>query len=66
MGIYRVEALEKFIVRTVYHVSSDSAGMAENDCKFGRVGYDESHIEEGNEEWVETIAWGQWRQENGI
>jgi hypothetical protein len=56
MPQYRVEALEKFIVRTVYHVEAKSLKQAVAQCKDGKVAYDESSIEEGNEEWLETVS----------
>jgi hypothetical protein len=60
--LYRVEALEKFIVRTVYYVDSEDAKTpfeAEQLCRMGYVAYDESSIEEGDagdEEWLETVS----------
>ena len=56
MARYRVEALEKFVVRTVYHVEADDAQQAETLCKSGQVAYDKSSIEEGDEEWLETVS----------
>jgi hypothetical protein len=56
MPRYRVEALEKFVVRTVYFVSARSPQQAERECQSGQVAYDEQTIEEGNEEWLETIS----------
>ena len=56
MPHYRVEALEKFIVRTVYVVEAHDAQAAETKCKAGEVAYDESSIEEGDEEWLETVS----------
>jgi hypothetical protein len=52
---YVVEALEKFIVRTKYYVRASSPEAAEQLCKQGKVAYDDSSIEEGEEEWVETV-----------
>jgi hypothetical protein len=52
---FRVEALEKFVVRTVYYVPADDAHHAEQICKAGAAGYDEKEIEEGDEEWLETV-----------
>lgn len=55
MPRYRVEALEKFIVRTVYHVEAADEEEAEALCKAGEVAYEGKTIEEGDEEWIETI-----------
>ena len=56
MSRYRVEALEKFVVRTVYHVDADSARQAEALCRRGNVAYEQSSVEEGDEEWLETVS----------
>jgi len=56
MPKFRVEAMEKFIVRTVYHVEADSPEQAEQRCKAGEVAYDTKEIEEDNEEWLETVS----------
>lgn len=56
MPKYRVEALEKFVVRTVYHVEAPNRKKAEALCKSGQVAYDEKEIEEGDEEWIETVS----------
>lgn len=56
MPKYRVEALEKFIVRTVYHVDAGSPERAEALCKSGDVAYEKSSIEEGDEQWLETVS----------
>jgi hypothetical protein len=56
MPRFRVEALEKFIVRTFYHVEAADEDEAETLCKAGEVAYDSSSIEEGDEEWIETIS----------
>lgn len=56
MPRYRVEALEKFIVRTVYFVDAKSPKQAEKKCRTGKVGYDKKEIEEGGEEWMETVS----------
>ena len=37
MPIYRVEALEKFVVRTEYIVEADTPEQAERICKAGDV-----------------------------
>ena len=47
---YRVEALEKFVVRTTYDVEAEAL------CKSGQVAYDDKTIEEGDEEWLETVS----------
>lgn len=56
MPIYRVEALEKFVVRTVYRVEARSPKQAEKLCKSGDVAYDDKTVEEGDEEWIETVS----------
>jgi hypothetical protein len=56
MPTYRVEALEKFVVRTVYNVVAKNRKAAEVLCKMGQVAYDEKSIEEGNEEWLKTVS----------
>jgi hypothetical protein len=56
MPQFRVEALEKFVVRTVYHVEADSPEQAEAICTAGEVAYDSKTIEEGDEEWLETVS----------
>jgi len=56
MPHYRVEALEKFVVRTVYHVEATSKQEAEQRCTSGDVPYDEYEIEEGDDEWIETLS----------
>ena len=56
MPKYRIEALEKFVVRTIYHVDADSPEEAEKLCKSGDVAYDDKSIEEGDEEWIETVS----------
>jgi hypothetical protein len=56
MPRFRVEALEKFVVRTFNHVEAADADEAEALCKAGEVAYDDKIIEEGDEEWVETVS----------
>ena len=56
MPRYRVEALEKFVVRTVYLVDAPSPAKAENLCRNGQAAYDERQIEEGDEDWLETVS----------
>jgi hypothetical protein len=56
MPKYRVEALERFIVRTVYHVDAESPERADALCKSGDVAYDGASIEEGDEQWLETVT----------
>ena len=55
MKRFRVEALEKFVVRTVYLVEADTPEQAEQLCKSGETAYDQKTIEEGDEEWLETL-----------
>ena len=59
---YRVEALEKFVVRTVYEVTARSPKQAERRCRSGRVAYDDQQIEEGDEEWLQTVLVSEQRQ----
>ena len=56
MPRYRVEALEKFVVRTVYVVTAPSTQAAERICRSGRIPYEEQQIEEGDEEWIRTVS----------
>ncbi len=56
MPRYRVEALEKFVVRTVYFVEASSPQQAEKLCRSGKVAYDEHRVEEEDEEWLETVS----------
>ena len=56
MTRYRVEALEKFVVRTVYFVKAGTAEQAEQLCKSGETAYEQKTIEEGDEEWIETVS----------
>ena len=56
MPRFRVEALEKFIVRTTYMVDAENPQQAEQKCKAGDVAYDHAKIEEGDEEWLETVS----------
>lgn len=56
MPRFRIEALETFDVRTVYIVVASSAEEAEARCKSNAVGYDRAEIEEGGEEWIETLS----------
>lgn len=54
---YTVEALEKFVVRTIYRdVEANSPEEAEALVKSGQIPYDECHNEEGDEEWIETLS----------
>lgn len=56
MPQYEVEALEKFVVRTTYFVEAETPQQAEQLCKSGNVAYDTKAIEEGDEEWLETVS----------
>jgi hypothetical protein len=55
MAKFLVEALEKFTVRTVYHVEATSIEEAEEMCKKGKVAYESFSIEESKDEWIETL-----------
>jgi len=56
MPKYRIEALERFIIRTIYLVEANSPDEAEKLCKAGNVAYEDKSIEEGDDEWLETIS----------
>lgn len=56
MPRFRVESLEKFVVRTVYLVTARSPKQAEQLCRSGQAAYDEHQIEEGDEEWLKTVS----------
>ena len=56
MTRFRVEALEKFVVRTVYFIEADTPEQAEQLCKTGETAYEQKSIEEGDEEWIETVS----------
>jgi hypothetical protein len=54
---FNVVALEKFVVRTFYYaIEASTPEEAEELCRTGQVAYDEKHIEEGDEEWIETLS----------
>jgi hypothetical protein len=55
MPDYCLTALEKFLVKTVYYVSAATPEQAEQLCKDGEVAYEQVTIEEGDDEWVDTI-----------
>ena len=55
MPKFRVEALEKFLVRTVYHVEADTMDVAMELCRTGKVAYDEHVVEEGGDEWLYVL-----------
>lgn len=54
MKTYTVTALEKFVVRTTYHVKAKSKTEAERMCQSGEVAYDNSEPLDGEDEWLET------------
>ena len=56
MPVYRVEALEKSVVRTEYIVEADTPEQAEQLCKSGDVAYEDKTVEEGDEQWIETVS----------
>ncbi len=56
MPTYRVEALEKFVVRTIYVVDAVDPQAAEQKCKAGEVAYEQASIEEGDEDWLKTVS----------
>ena len=56
MPKFTVTALEKFAVRTVYRgVEAENQTMAEVKCQNGLAEYDDHTIEEGDEQWIETL-----------
>ena len=56
MPEFRVTALEKFLVTTIYVVSAANPDEAERLCQEGEASYEQVSIEEGDDEWVETIS----------
>ena len=56
MPRYRVDALEKFLVRTTYFVEATDERDAERLCREGKVAYESHQIEGGDDEWIETIS----------
>lgn len=56
MPQFCVTALEKFLVKTTYVVTAADAEQAEQLCKEGAVSYEQVHIEEGDDAWVETLS----------
>jgi len=56
MPQYKVEALEKFVVRTTYYVQARNRKAAEVLCRMGQVAYEDKTIEEGDEEWIKTVS----------
>lgn len=55
MPHFEVECLEKFLVKTTYHVIADDAEQAKQLCRDGKVGYDDHTIEEGGDEFIEVV-----------
>lgn len=54
---FTVEALEKFLVKTTYRdVEASDKFEAVELCRQGFVSYDDKTIEEGDDEWVETLS----------
>ena len=56
MPCFELEALEKFLVSTTYYVEAANAQEAEALCRAGKIAYEHSSIEEGDEEWIETVS----------
>jgi hypothetical protein len=56
MPEFCVTALEKFVVKTIYFVTAASAEQAERLCREGKVAYEQVSIEEGDDEWIETLS----------
>ena len=54
--VFEVEAIERFRVRTTYRVTATTAAEAEALCRSGDVAYESCSIEEGDDEWVETLS----------
>ena len=54
---FRVEALERFTVRTVYeNVVANDKDAAIKRCQNGEESYDSHRIEEGEESWLESVS----------
>jgi hypothetical protein len=55
---FRVEALERHIVRTIYRVEAKTPEEAEALCKSGQVAYDDKDVLEGEpeDEWLTTVS----------
>lgn len=56
MPQYKVTALEQFFVSTDYFVEAASPAEAERLCHSGDVPYESMEVEEGGENWVETVS----------
>lgn len=56
MPKFQVEALVRGLVRTWYLVEADSPEEAELHCRAGEAEAEHSEVEEGEEEWVETVS----------
>jgi len=56
MPQFRVTALEKFLVQTVYIVTAECSEEAEALCKNGSESYQHLSVDEGDEEWIETLS----------
>lgn len=52
MKTYRIECLEKFVVRTVYEVEAETKDKAVALVKDGDAAYDNHKIEEGDEDFL--------------
>jgi hypothetical protein len=50
--IFRIETLEKFVVRCQYFVRAKTAAAAKRKVKNGKVAYKNHKIEEGDEEFL--------------
>jgi hypothetical protein len=67
MPIFEVEALEKFVVRTHYRrVEAADAAEAERLVRSGKVAYDDREIEEGDEEYLQTISVEEVRENDAL
>jgi hypothetical protein len=51
---FRVDAIEMFMVRTVYFARAHDRRHAEHLCRQGHIAYHTSETLEGNEQWVDT------------
>lgn len=56
MPQFCVTALEKFLVQTTYVVTAATAAEAERLCRAGEAAYDQASIQEGGDEWIETLS----------
>ena len=57
MPLFTVIALEKFMVQTVYrNVEAKTGEEAAERCRNGSEAYEQCEIQEGEEEWLDTVS----------